>query len=433
MEASNVPVGTVPAAQEGPLGGFAVVDRQMRIRFADAGASVLLGLPCDGTSRSNLLDCLHADYRAYVTSEILLALSSAKETVARAVVVQPDTSGASVDFEFRKLDGDDEAVLGHIAPSTPALAARSRTQPVDDGHSLYWELVESVPVAMAVLDPETAKVVRFNRRFNEIMGVQDSNAFDSDVARWVPDFVPGTFEARMQRALTEGEFGLERPLYRADGSMFFARLRMRAFELDGKPRVMIIAADISDEVAGRTQLVELMQSTASLRGDAAFANLVERLAALLQPTALAVLERPQDGAVCIPRVIAVHEAFADPADYVFDAQALELLAGEDSMVSGEVVATLLERVPALAQAGAESCVSVPLQSDDEVIGYLVCLNQRELFDFERARAMLSICAPLVAAELMHERQTEVMDDINQQMQHAQRLAGVGGGGTTISA
>ena len=103
-----------PTLNRGGPRGVAVVDAHMRIRYADAAALSLLGLADGDSQHPHLLAAVHRNYRAYVTSEILLAISSAKDTLARSVM-RADDSDEVLEFQFHKLAGEEEAVLATVS------------------------------------------------------------------------------------------------------------------------------------------------------------------------------------------------------------------------------------------------------------------------------------------------------------------------------
>lgn len=400
------------------------------LQSADAGARQMLGI--DSICGSTILD-----YIAPINREAIKVLLDNLADGSRAEQQLPVTlmpSGMEANLHGARLDGTAPSIALEIEPRRrfsdlqthgEPNAAEREGESRDRGDRRDDLLVESVPMGLAVIEPDTADLLWCNQRFRRMLGLDAVKHTRVNLADVVPQFSVDAFWQRLRVLPRTGDLRQERLLRRMDGSEFLARVHASSVDTADGPRVLVAADHIGDEVEERRALSRLMESNATMRGDASLHNLATRLASILSVKACGVVEHDAGGKAGRTRAWAVGGAILPNFSYAFSGTPCRSVAGGMSLVVFSDVRGCYPDDADLTGLEAVSYASVALCSSDGIVGHLMVIDDKPVEDSERLLSVLTMYAPLAASELMHERHARELDEMHQRVQRTQRLESLG--------
>jgi len=126
--------------------------------------------------------------------------------------------------------------------------------------SSYRAIFEGVNDGILVLEPATGRILDANRRAGEIFGSppadlrgQTFGAVRTDEETWTPEVV----SERLMAAREGQPVLLEWRVRRADGSLFWAEVNLKAARIAGKERLLAVVRDITDRKLAEEELEAL--------------------------------------------------------------------------------------------------------------------------------------------------------------------------------
>lgn len=416
--------GTATAGRLYPPDGLALLDTDGCITHVDAAAGGILG--GSNVCGSWLTEHIAAPRR----SALLAALSrlEAGQTQSEQLVASLVADGRDISLDVRVVDGRSVGYAVMLSHARREASGGPPGSPDPDGERAERRgdhLVDAVPMGLAVVDPDDASLLWCNRRLQSLLGLDLARHGPLNLVDVLPNFSVEQFEQRIREVGRTGETRFERSLRRMDGSEFLARLHVSAVQTSDGERVLLAADNVSDEEEERRALASLMETTATMRGRAAFHNLARRLSRILDVKAFGVVEHDEGSVSGHTRAWVVRGRILPDYHYEFAGTPCAAVAQGMSMVVFSDVQSCFPRDGDFVGLDAVSYAGIPLRSHDRIIGHLVIVDDKPVLDSERLLSILSMYAPLAAAELLHERHGEEIAEMNYQVQRTQRLESLG--------
>jgi two-component system, cell cycle sensor histidine kinase and response regulator CckA len=224
----------------GDSDGFGLCRRLREDRRFDTVPVILLSAHCDGAEDRVVSARVGASDLVTRTADFELELAAIRQALTRRPAAVPDVGGPDLY----------EHLLRRNAHQITKLIDQAQT-----AEDRYRALFDHANDAIAFLTPEGV-VLEANRRFATLLGLEPHEL----VGRHIRDFsAAGAEDSNLLAFFDATAAGSGRagpvPLRRADGSVILMDFALSTTDIAGRPTVLSIGRDVTEEVTGRRALV----------------------------------------------------------------------------------------------------------------------------------------------------------------------------------